>query len=206
MTLTLLFKVLKRIIGIIQKPVDYLTTYILLFVNGTEFSTFKSNGVPKVNISLGGYLFIGENFEMNNREKANPIGRFNKCSITVGEKGVLKIGNNVGMSSTAIFCSNSITIGNNVKIGGNVVIYDTDFHSLNPEHRNNSKLDKSNTKTSPVLLEDNCFIGAHSTILKGVIIGENSIIGACSVVTKSIPKNEIWAGNPVKFIKDNNDY
>jgi acetyltransferase-like isoleucine patch superfamily enzyme len=206
MTLTRLFKVLKRIIFIIQKPIDYLTTYILLFVNGAKFSTFKSNGVPKVNVSLGGSLFIGENLKMNNRENANPIGRFNKCSIIVGEKGVLKIGNNLGMSSTAIFCSNVITIGNNVRIGGNVVIYDTDFHSLNPDDRNNSKLDKSNTKTAPVFLEDNCFIGAHSTILKGVIIGENSIIGACSVVTKSIPKNEIWAGNPAKFIKHNNDY
>ena len=116
-------------------------------------------------------------------------------------------GKNVLISDKAcIYNSQNIEIGNNVRIGGNVVIYDTDFHSLNHDNRNNSKLDKSNTKTAPVLLEDNCFIGAHSTILKGVIIGENSIIGACSVVTKSIPKNEIWAGNPAKFIKHNNDY
>ena len=46
------------------------------------------------------------------------------------------------------------------------------------------------------------FIGAHSTILKVVTIGENSIIGAGSVISKSIPANEIWAGNPVKFIKN----
>ena len=37
--------------------------------------------------------------------------------------------------------------------------------------------------------------------LKGVAIGENSIIGAGSVVTRSIPKNQIWAGNPAKFIR-----
>ena len=52
-----------------------------------------------------------------------------------------------------------------------------------------------------MIIEDNVFIGAHSTILKGVTIGQNSIIGACSVVTKNIPPNEIWAGNPAKFIK-----
>lgn len=55
--------------------------------------------------------------------------------------------------------------------------------------------------SAPVIIEDNAFIGARSIILKGVTIGANSIIGAGSVVTKSIPANEIWAGNPAKFIR-----
>ena len=50
-----------------------------------------------------------------------------------------------------------------------------------------------------VTLKKNCRIGSHSTILPGISIGENSIIGAGSVISKSIPANEIWAGNPVKF-------
>lgn len=44
------------------------------------------------------------------------------------------------------------------------------------------------------------FIGANTTICNAVTIGENSIIGAGSVVTKDIPANEIWAGNPARFI------
>lgn len=55
--------------------------------------------------------------------------------------------------------------------------------------------------TSPVVIKDGVFIGAHCIILKGVTIGEKSIIGAGSVVTKSIPDGEIWAGNPAKFIR-----
>jgi acetyltransferase-like isoleucine patch superfamily enzyme len=61
--------------------------------------------------------------------------------------------------------------------------------------------DKKHAVKLKVIIEDNVFIGAHSTILKGVTIGKNSVIGACSVVTKNIPPNEIWAGNPAKFIK-----
>ncbi|MEY4572060.1 MAG: hypothetical protein RLZ10_1286, partial [Bacteroidota bacterium] len=79
--------------------------------------------------------------------------------------------------------------------------YDTDFHSLKASDRLNKELDTSNTITKPVTIGDNVFIGAHTTILKGVSIGNNSIIGACSVVTKSIPDNEIWAGNPASKIR-----
>ena len=61
--------------------------------------------------------------------------------------------------------------------------------------------DKKGTISKKVSIGNHVFIGAHSTILKGVTIGKNSIIGACSLVAKNIPANEIWAGNPAKFIK-----
>lgn len=45
------------------------------------------------------------------------------------------------------------------------------------------------------------FIGANTVICNSVTIGKNSIVGAGSVVTKDIPENEIWGGNPARFIK-----
>ena len=42
-------------------------------------------------------------------------------------------------------------------------------------------------------------IGAGSTILPGLIIGSHAMIGAGSVVTKNIPKNTIWIGNPAQM-------
>ena len=38
-------------------------------------------------------------------------------------------------------------------------------------------------------------------ICKGVRVGENSIIGARSVVTKDVPSNCIYAGNPATFVR-----
>ena len=36
--------------------------------------------------------------------------------------------------------------------------------------------------------------------MPNVVIGNNCIVGACSLVTKDIPNDEVWAGNPAKFI------
>jgi acetyltransferase-like isoleucine patch superfamily enzyme len=53
----------------------------------------------------------------------------------------------------------------------------------------------------PVTIEDDVWIGARTTILKGVNIGEGSIIGAASLVTKNIIPYTIKVGNPAKPIK-----
>ena len=50
----------------------------------------------------------------------------------------------------------------------------------------------------PVKIGRRSFIGGHSIILKGVSIGEQAVVAAGSVVTKSVPANEIWGGNPKK--------
>ncbi len=51
-----------------------------------------------------------------------------------------------------------------------------------------------------ITIEDNVYIGARTTILRGVTIGENSIVGACSLVNKSLPPNGVYAGVPAKRI------
>ena len=50
------------------------------------------------------------------------------------------------------------------------------------------------------------FIGTNATILPDITIGQNVIVGAGSVVTKDIPDNEIWVGNPAKFLKKNKTF
>lgn len=145
-------------------------------------------------------MTIGENFAMNNGISHNPIGMPQPCTFFVDRGCSITIGNNVGISQTALIAHADITIGDNVKIGGGTCVYTSDFHSLNSELRRTGE-DLKHRKTAPVTIEHDVFIGARCIILKGVTIGENSIVGAGSVVTKSIPANEIWAGNPAKFIR-----
>ncbi len=58
-----------------------------------------------------------------------------------------------------------------------------------------------NWRSGHVYIGDDTFIGVGTIICKDVRIGNNVIIGAGSVVTKDIPDNEMWAGNPAKFMK-----
>lgn len=84
-------------------------------------------------------------------------------------------------------------------IGSGCLITDTDSHPLNWNDR--LRNDDSKTKSKPIIIDDNVFIGARSIILKGVTIGSGSVIGAGSVVTQSIPPNVVACGNPAKIIK-----
>lgn len=200
-----LIQIFAKIIKLVFLKADLcsagIITWFKFIINGVDFKrNFVAKGVPVVNVNLKGKLSIGESFVLHSGNY-NMIGRQQPCYFIVGPGASLTIGNNVGISCTAIICQNCITIGNDVKIGGNVVIYDTDFHSLIAAHRNATPENKSTLKTKPVVIQDGAFIGAHSTILKGVNIGKNAIVGAGAVVSKDIPDNEIWAGNPARFVK-----
>lgn len=50
-------------------------------------------------------------------------------------------------------------------------------------------------------IKRNAFIGIGKIIIKPVTIGERAIVGAGSIVTKNIPDDEVWAGNPARFIR-----
>ena len=115
---------------------------------------------------------IGENCNIN-------------CNVFIENK--VKIGNNVTIKP-GVQIWDGITIGDNVFIGPNVT-FTNDKHPVSKN--TNFELVKTVVKTG-------ASIGANSTILPGITIHENAVIGAGSVVTKDIPANETWFGNPAK--------
>ncbi len=146
----------------------------------------------------GGKIAIGRDFYFSSGEGVNPISGNAQGAVYVESGARLTIGDNVGMSSTRLWIHDSVTIGNNVKIGGCVLITDTDAHPMDYMVRRTSN---EGTKSAPVVIEDDAWIGAHSVVLKGVTIGARSIIGAGSIVTRSIPADCVAAGNPCRVIK-----
>lgn len=147
----------------------------------------------------GGKLKIGDNFYFSSGDAVNPMMSNLQGAVYVEPGAELTIGNNVGMSSTRIWVHDSVAVGDNVKIGACVLITDTDAHPMDYMVRRTSN---KGTKSAPIVIEDDVWVGAHSIILKGVTIGARSIIGAGSVVTKSIPADCVAAGNPCRVIKN----
>ncbi len=169
----------------------------LLRFNVVYGNNLQING--EISISSNGNLTIGNDCTLNSGIYYNPIGGDIITRLIVKNSGTLSIGNNVGISNSTIYSTNSIVIKDNVLIGGGTKVWDTDFHSIDPIVRMCDGDNEINSK--PIIIEEFAFIGGNSIVLKGVTIGKNSIIGAGSVVSGNIPPNEIWAGNPAKFIK-----
>lgn len=154
----------------------------------------------KVNIYGNGKIYFGDNVVINSDIRYNPIGGQSGCSFNMSNGGKIIIGRGTGISNSTFCCWLKIEIGEDVYIGGDCRIYDTDFHSLNKDDRIN--LPDTNVKSKPVCIKNGAWLGASCIVLKGVTIGENSVIGAGSVVTRDIPPNQIWGGNPAHYIKD----
>lgn len=109
------------------------------------------------------------------------------------ENAKVKIGDNTYINRRSeICCKKSVEIGNDCAISWDVTITDSDYHSI-----------MGLKSTKPVKVGNRVWIGAKSTILKGVSIGDGSVIAAASVVTKDVPPNVLVAGNPAKIVKHN---
>ena len=147
---------------------------------------------------LRGRVEIGDNVFINSGSKQNPIGCGDKTFFQVFEAGCIKIGNNVGISNSAFSCYDRIAMEDHVFVGAGCKFFDNDFHPIEYEKRIFSN---ESPKAAPILIKEGAFVGGDTFVLKGVTIGKHSVIGAGSVVTKDIPDNEIWAGNPARFIK-----
>lgn len=146
-----------------------------------------------------GKCIIGKNVIINSSKFKNIIGGDTRTSLIIKKGATLTIGDNVKISNSAIYCAEKIEIGDNVMIGGSCRIWDTDFHPLDVHERNQHA--NEGYKTKPIKIGSNVFVGGFSIILKGTTIGDGVIIGAGSVVSGKIPPDEIWAGNPARFIK-----
>ena len=60
----------------------------------------------------------------------------------------------------------------------------------------------TNVRHQLVHLKKYVVLGCNTVVLPGVVIEEGTAVGALSLVSKSLPEYKIFAGNPIKLIKD----
>lgn len=53
----------------------------------------------------------------------------------------------------------------------------------------------------PIVIEDECWIGANVTITAGVTIGRHSVVAGGSVVTRDVAPYTVVGGNPARVLK-----
>lgn len=122
------------------------------------------------------------------------LGLKNPHSLDELKKKGLRVGKNFNLQNDCIIDVSHcwhITIGDNVTLAPRVHVLAHDASTYNYI---------GYTKVLNTIIGNNVFIGAGSIIMPGCTIKDNVIIGAGSVVTKNIPENSVYAGNPAKFI------
>ena len=131
---------------------------------------------------------------------------FLKCGKDVNiEKGAkfgkgdkIQIGNNSGIGINS-FIPNGSIIGNDVMMGPNCYIH---AHNHKYERKDIPMWHQGYTQWTPVIIEDDVWIGRDVSIMAGRHIYKGSIIAANCVLTKDFPEYSIVGGNPGKLIKN----
>jgi len=112
-----------------------------------------------------------------------------------------RIGSKCKISSHSFICS-GVTIGDNCFIGHGVMFINDNYpKSVNSKGMLELESDWV-SRFKSTYVGNNVSIGSNATILGGIKIEDNAIIGAGSVVTKDIPSNTIFAGNPARLIRN----
>lgn len=107
----------------------------------------------------------------------------------------LRLGNNVYINFNFTAVDDTwITLGDFVMIGPNVTVA-TASHPLDAALRR-----KGLQKNSPVVIEENVWIGAGAIVLPGVTIHRNAVIAAGCVVNRDIPEGMLAAGVPCRIL------
>jgi acetyltransferase-like isoleucine patch superfamily enzyme len=148
------------------------------------------------------WIALGANFTCGRGLRMDALG---DSSIT---GFLIRIGSDVAMNDYVhIGAVESVSIGDRVLIASKVFISDHDHGSYgkgglhtDPRIPPRQRL----LSASPVVIEDDVWLGEFVSVLAGVRIGKGSVIGTMSTVTRDIPPYSIAVGSPARVIKQFN--
>lgn len=130
------------------------------------------------------------------------VGRFAQIAPTavlggpVGEGLTLGDNANIGAYSW-VGCSGHISIGARVLMGPRVNLLAETHNTADV----NAPIKSQGVTRQPIVIEDDCWLGAGSSVLGGVTVGHDSIVAAGAVVTRSVPPYSVVAGVPARVVR-----
>ncbi|MHB8780061.1 MAG: acyltransferase [Candidatus Geothermincolia bacterium] len=152
-------------------------------------------------VTTSGFVFLPRHYEIVVGKAARMrIGRWvvigrNNCirchegEMYIGDKTVFGCDNTVNSYS-------GIYIGEQCLFADSIYIVDFDHNYWDPVMPVRSQ----GICIRPVRLEGNTWIGAKTTILRGVTVGWGSVIGAMSLVNKDVPRYSVVGGIPARVL------
>lgn len=127
------------------------------------------------NTDIWQFVVVLQNASIGNNCNIN-CHCFIENEVVIGDDVTIKCG---------VYLWDGITIEDSVQIGPNVTFINDKY----PRAKKGFVLQRTTIK-------NNASIGGAAVILCGLTVGEYAMIGAGSVVTKNIPANTLWYGNP----------
>lgn len=118
--------------------------------------------------------------------------------ITIEVSGRLRVGDRTVFGHhCTVAADESVVIGRGCLIAEFVSIRDHD-HAFD---RTDVPILDQGRRTAPVVIGDDVWVGAKSTVTSGVTIGDGAVVGAHSVVTHDLPAGCVAVGAPARVIR-----
>jgi acetyltransferase-like isoleucine patch superfamily enzyme len=137
-------------------------------------------------LQVSGDVRLGERVRVRATHVPVELAAGPGACITIGESSFINSGVSIGAQE-------QVTIGKNCAIGNYTLIMDSDFH--NPYDHTLPGA------AAPVVLEDDVWLGARVTVLKGVHIGRGAVVAAGAVVTRDVAPYTLVGGIPARVIR-----
>jgi acetyltransferase-like isoleucine patch superfamily enzyme len=185
----------------------FLVKTILKIYGAKIGKKFKAFSFPTLMLSNAKYLIIGDNVTFVGCPE---IRIYDDSKIYIESHSKIDEGVRIISAKNSIIkisrysvigCYSIINGGGNIIIGENCLISGFVYLQSSAHFSVRSKLiQEQGYSYKDIVLENDVWIGAHSSILPGVKIATGAIVGANSVVNKNVEQYSIVAGAPAKEI------
>lgn len=158
-------------------------------------------GVPMIDIRKGSKLTLGDGVILTSRNRGYHLNIPAQVKLFADRTGAeIRIGAETRIAGSCIHAQRSVVIGKRCLIAGNCQIVDSNGHELSFPNVQ----DRLHTEgaSSPIVIEDDVWLGTNTVVLPGVRIGRGAVIGANSVVSANIPAMTVARGNPAEVVLD----